>query len=551
MKFLLLILLLAASASAESVSPATLSDLRCEGLSNPEKVRTATPRLSWQLSGPGRGVHQTAVRILAASTVEKLAASEGDLWDSGELATSRSQLIPFGGEALKDGQRVHWKVQIKDKNKAMSAWSTPAQFQVALTAKAPESLPLYLAEAPRISVFECSDPALTKLYAEAAAALPKITTLRDIQLSLRGAGYHQNLFPRAKDWLALLNNSVDEKNRYPATLPPNGTFGSTQSDAGILAAHALWTISGDRTLLSEHWKTMSAYIQARKKHDPAFAGRVFGELPKDSLPPNDPTPVGAVHLASHGLSLRIMSELSRTAATTPFETPLLQGAFQSLHESYRKKHLTPEKTLKYNSIAGQLITLRYGLLSTPEEKKAVSQQFTKLFNAKKDVPPFSHGPLASAALLPVLTWTDNHDRAVAIAKAQTADQLTPTALVNISEWLIWMIAGLDSGGLGFQNTRFAPYIPKKETLSFAKAHLDTPFGRHSSHWHYEDDGLAYDISLPGNTTGIVKIPATEKQLITESGKPIEVGHGILRIVRQPDYAEIAVLSGSYQFKIAK
>lgn len=550
MKLLLILFTLVVVAQAETASSIVLKDLRCEGALNPTAVRTATPSLSWRLEGTARGLFQKSLQILASSSPEKLAAGEGDLWDSGEVASNRSQSFPYQGKALEDKQTVYWKVRIKDHEGKLSAWSPPAQFTIDLKAPIDKSITLYLKNAPRISSFEASDSALNNLFAGAANTLPAINSLRDIQLTLRGAGYHQKLFPRATEWLSKLNQAMDEEGRYPATLPSDRSFGSTQSDAGILTTHALYTSSGDIALLKDSWDNLNKYIHARKKHDPAFAGRPFGKLPEDTLPKGDPFPEPAVHLASHGLSLRIMKELARAAASTPFEEPMLQSAINNLQTSFKDLHLKKNGELKYDSLPGQLITLRYGLLAQEKDKQAVIKQFKKLVATKEDSVLFSQGPLASAALLPVLTWTDQLDRAVAITKEQKAENLSPVALVNLSEWLIWMVAGIDNGGAGYQNLRFTPYIPKKETLSFAKAHLDTDYGRVSSHWHYNDKGLAYDVALPPNTQGMVKIPATDKQAITEDGKELKEGNGILKIVRHPKYAEIYVLSGPYQFQVA-
>ena len=548
---LLLLLFLAPGVFAEESSSLVPADLRCEYEANPQGARSALPHLGWRLPGSARGVHQTGYHILAAGSAEKLSAGTGDLWDSGMVKSHFSQHVRYGGKPLEDGQKVYWKVRLKDQEGKTGGWSEPAEFQVSLKQNPPAPLPLYVAGAPRISSFECSDGNLNTLYEEAARALPEITSLRDTHLSLRAAAYHHNLFPRAKHWLTALNAAIDKNKIYPATLPADGTVGSTQSDAGILAPHILWSMSGDLSLLQDHWTSMNEYIHARKKIDPAYTGRTFGTIPPDTLPPGDPTPPGVIHLASQGLDLRIMAELSRTAAKTPFETPLLQTAHRNLQKSFQEKHLNKKGELKFDSVTGHLITLRYGLLSTPEQKTAVTAQLLKLLEAKKDVPPFSHGPLAATALLPVLTWTDHYEKALALAKAQSPGELSPLALAAISEWLIWMVAGIDTSGPGFQQVLFAPHIPGKDVLSHAKAHYDSSYGRITSHWHYEDDGLVYDISLPPNTSGMVRLPLKEGQKVHEGGKPLDQAKGILRSGRENGQLIVYVLSGSYQFKISQ
>ena len=46
-----------------------------------------------------RGARQTAYQVLVASSPEKLAADQGDLWDSGRVATDQSTQVVYAGAA--------------------------------------------------------------------------------------------------------------------------------------------------------------------------------------------------------------------------------------------------------------------------------------------------------------------------------------------------------------------------------------------------------------------------------------------------------------------
>lgn len=127
--YLLLLLLLPSVLLAQSL---TLEDLRCEYLENPLGIDTENPRLSWKISTSQEGVQQTAYHILVASSAEKLAKDEGDLWDSGKISSSASLHIPYAGQALPSRQRCYWKVKIWDQNGNASDWSKPAFWEMAL-----------------------------------------------------------------------------------------------------------------------------------------------------------------------------------------------------------------------------------------------------------------------------------------------------------------------------------------------------------------------------------------------------------------------------------
>ena len=68
--------------------------------------------------------------MLVASTAEKLAKGEGDLWDSGRVASDQSLNVAYAGKPLATSQRCHWKVRAWEAgaSDAPSAWSAPARW---------------------------------------------------------------------------------------------------------------------------------------------------------------------------------------------------------------------------------------------------------------------------------------------------------------------------------------------------------------------------------------------------------------------------------------
>jgi alpha-L-rhamnosidase len=113
-------------------SAVTVSNLRCEYLTDPLGLDVEKPRLSWIIESPRRGERQTAYRILVASTPELLARHQGDLWDSGKVASDQSVQLEYAGKALESPMCCHWKVRVWDKEGKASAWSRPARWTMGL-----------------------------------------------------------------------------------------------------------------------------------------------------------------------------------------------------------------------------------------------------------------------------------------------------------------------------------------------------------------------------------------------------------------------------------
>jgi alpha-L-rhamnosidase len=111
---------------------ATVGDLRCEYLVDPEGIDVAQPRLGWILHSDRRGTAQTAYRVLVASTAQILATNQGDLWDSGRVPSPTSIGVPYQGRPLDSLRACFWKVQVWDKTGTGSDWSPPGRWSMGL-----------------------------------------------------------------------------------------------------------------------------------------------------------------------------------------------------------------------------------------------------------------------------------------------------------------------------------------------------------------------------------------------------------------------------------
>ena len=106
--------------------------LRCEDAPNPMGVETSRPQLSWIFEVTGHDRKQSAYQIIVASTPERLARDQADLWDSGQVDSSQSVHVAYGGVPLASRQRCHWKVRVWDSESVPSDWSAPATWEMGL-----------------------------------------------------------------------------------------------------------------------------------------------------------------------------------------------------------------------------------------------------------------------------------------------------------------------------------------------------------------------------------------------------------------------------------
>jgi alpha-L-rhamnosidase len=121
-----------ATSHAAEAGVLNVERLRCEYLEAPSGIDETTPRLSWIVTSDERNQRQTAYRILVASSEEKIAGDEGDLWDSGVVEKSNTVNIPYAGKALRSRQPCYWKAMAWDADGQPSAWSHPARWSMGL-----------------------------------------------------------------------------------------------------------------------------------------------------------------------------------------------------------------------------------------------------------------------------------------------------------------------------------------------------------------------------------------------------------------------------------
>ena len=129
--WLTLAILLPGAAAAQGILP---TNLQCEAKSNPIGITETSPRLSWQdIATPvSRGQYQTAYQIQVASSMAVLSGGQGDLWDTGEIATNQTKQISYAGAALTTDEVCFWHVRVRDGTGQPSAWSSPALWAVGI-----------------------------------------------------------------------------------------------------------------------------------------------------------------------------------------------------------------------------------------------------------------------------------------------------------------------------------------------------------------------------------------------------------------------------------
>lgn len=123
-------------------------------------------------------------------------------------------------------------------------------------------------------------------------------------------------------------------------------------------------------------------------------------------------------------------------------------------------------------------------------------------------------------------------------------------VMMLGDLLIWYYENL--GGIkssseypGFKKITMKPEM--MDGLNFVNASYNSKYGLIKSEWKKEKQNFTWNITVPGNTTATVYIPATSQNSISESGEKLSSAKGVKFIKMDHSRAVCEIGSGEYSF----
>lgn len=116
-------------AAAKSDVPAfQVTDLRIDNLVQPIAIDNGRPHFSWINHSSAPDEEQTAYEVQVATCRSLLLKGKADVWQSGQVTSSESVMVPYGGMLLPARRQYVWRVRTWNKEGVCSAWSEPQRF---------------------------------------------------------------------------------------------------------------------------------------------------------------------------------------------------------------------------------------------------------------------------------------------------------------------------------------------------------------------------------------------------------------------------------------
>jgi alpha-L-rhamnosidase len=403
----------------------------------------------------------------------------------------------------------------------------------------------------------------------------------DINVFARTAVYNLDSQAFLAKWLQDLRDSQNAAGAYASVAPtvPNsfdgGMGNAGWADAGVNVPWTLWQAYGDTSVIRQHYDSMRRYIDYLAASSNGFirGGGDYG----DWLNLDDPTPGELIGTSFVAKGARQLSQMAAAIGNTA-DAGKYQKLYDDVRNAFAARFVAADGKVGSDSQTGYILAFTSDLI--PADKVVAAGQHFANAILRRDT-HLSTGFLGVDGLLPVLTKIGRSDLAYQllqntsypswgyeIGKGATTiwerwNSINPDGTFNdvgmnsfnhyaygaVGEWMYRTLAGVSAAEPGYHKSLIAP-TPGNGITSADFSH-QTPYGKVASKWQRTAaDGLTLDVTVPGNTTATVRIPALNPGLITESGRPLAKADHVSGVVDEGATVALTVASGTYRFVVA-
>ncbi|MFG2053164.1 family 78 glycoside hydrolase catalytic domain [Micromonospora sp. NPDC048930] len=444
------------------------------------------------------------------------------------------------------------------------------------------------------SEFETSNAMVNQLHSNITwgqrgnfLSIPTDTPARDERLGWTGdinvfaetATFNMDSLTFLSKWLQDLRDAQSANGAYPDVAPRAccGDGATGWADAGITVPYTLWQRYGDTRVIEDHYPSMVRYASWLQSTSSGNRRTNAGPY-LDWLNLDDPTPAGVIGTAYYAYSIRLLGEMA-AAIGKDADAARYAALARDIAQAFVDTYVAADGTVQGDSQTGYVLAIGMNLLPEPLRAKAADRLVA---NVRRHDWHLSTGFLGTPDLLPALSDTGHLDVAYRlllndtypswgyeIGKGATTvwerwNSIMPDgsfgdvsmnsfnhyAYGAVGDWMYRTVAGIqpDPGNPGYAHLTFAPQ--PGGGLTSARASYRAAQGVIGSDWDLDARGdLRLRLTVPGNTTATVRIPAPGRHAVTEGGRPADEADGVRFVRMDGAVAVFEIGSGSYSFAV--
>jgi alpha-L-rhamnosidase len=413
----------------------------------------------------------------------------------------------------------------------------------------------------------------------------------DAQVFSRTAAFNMDVAGFFTKWLRDLAADQWDDGRVPHVVPnvlPDGANGSHQGgsaawgDSAVIVPWTMYLAYGDRRILEEQYASMARWVdfeRTRAGDDFVWSGDAhFGDwlafASTDSSYPGATTGKDLIATAMFAYSTSLLECTARVLGKTD-DAARYHAQFDQIATAFVREFVSPAGRVGENTQTAYVLALGFDLL--PESQRAGVAE--RLAREVRERGHLTTGFVGTPYLCHVLTRFGYLTEAYALLNRRTypswlypvsqgattiwerwdgqkTDGTFQSAGMNsfnhyaygaIGDWMYSVLAGLDvdAAAPGYKHIVIAPQPGGGFTS--ARASHESPYGPVSVAWNLVQGTLAMTVEVPPNTTATVHIPHATLAKVTEGGKPLTPGNGIVAARQDGTAAVVEVSSGKYWF----
>ena len=452
--------------------------------------------------------------------------------------------------------------------------------------------------------FECSNPLVNQLqhniqwgqkgnFLDVPTDCPqrdeRLGWTGDAQAFSRAASFNMDVEQFFVKWLKDVAADQLKSGAVPFVVPnvldTNAVASTGWADVATIIPWNMYVAYGDKTILENQYESMKkwvAYMEAKSVNHLWNIGFHFGDW-LFYRPFDDTDGTSAVtdkYLVAQCFYAHSTQLLINTANVLNKKEDVQRytALLKNIKDAFLKEYVTPNGGLVSGTQTAYVLALNFDML--PEDLRAPSAA-RLAENVKKYNNHLTTGFLGTPYLCHVLTRFGYDEVAYTLLLQETypswlypvkmgattiwerwdgikPDSTFQTPDMNsfnhyaygaIGDWMYRSVAGLDThnDGVGYKHIRIQPHTDKR--LTYAKADLQSPYGKISSGWKSENGKLSLDVTIPANTTASVYVPTANADKIMESNKAISTSKEIKTGAIENGYVILTVGSGNYHFTV--
>jgi len=409
----------------------------------------------------------------------------------------------------------------------------------------------------------------------------------DIQVFVRTANFNMDTSNFLAKWLRDLRADQLDSGSVPHVVPNvlgEGAAGAAGwADAGVLVPWAMYRASGNKRILETQYESMKGwveYVRERAAMDSTTYlwenNFTFGDWlaysPDERDYPGATTSKDLIRNAYFARSADLLARTARALGRMD-DAERYQQLFERVRSAFQQEFVTPRGRVTSDTQTSYVLALSFNLL--PEDLRSTAAR--RLANDVRERGHLTTGFLGTPDLMHVLSDYGYRDEAFdLLVRTEYPSWLYPVTMgattmwehwdgiqpdstfqdpsMNsfnhyaygaVGEWLYEEVAGIRADAPGYEELRISPH--PGDTLTHARATLDTGYGRVASSWHREDGQFRLDVTIPANTEATVRLPGAARTAVTESGTPLDEATGLSALRQDGEDRVLTAGSGTYTF----